>query len=231
MNTNYQMNRVQFTDLDLKDFSFVWNTWICPLAKKLPIQMDAQFVKSVKFKVRDFSEIEPLARQYYLEKREAVKNEFYGAYASLGLHLMDFHKLSAVLCRTLIEFKIYSYDIALAEKYIRNEQIHSKDTNWLVHNALINYRFALHASIDFLYRSMLFRLDKRHSEVFDKLKAQGNLNLYKDNCSDNHESFENSLVLDLAKRDVNNRSFDCFLYSTIMFQLEEYNVQLLKSSV
>ena len=37
------------------------------------------------------------------------------------------------------------------------------------------------------------------------------------------ESFENCIILDLAKRDINNHSFDYFMYAIIMYQLEEHN--------
>ena len=77
---------------------------------------------------------------------------------------------------------------------------------------------------------MLFRLKSTETDLYEKLKKEKKLNLYTVKVSKDqvHESFENSLVLDLAKRDINNRSFDCFLYSTIMYQLEEYNKMLLR---
>ena len=43
------------------------------------------------------------------------------------------------------------------------------------------------------------------------------------------ESFENCIILDLAKRDIGNRSFDYFMYAIIMYQLEEHNKSLLIS--
>ena len=74
---------------------------------------------------------------------------------------------------------------------------------------------------------MLFKYQDE-SQINQKLRNQRKLILY-DSTQDIglHESFENYMVLDLAKRDINNRSFDYFMYAANMFQLEEYNRILL----
>lgn len=218
------------SEVDISDFSFIWKEWIVPAIDKIAKQMDPAFQKATNFSIRDLSEIEKSASKYYIEKREATKKEYYGDDPSVVAkkHLMDFHKLSAILCRTLIEHKVYYYDVQKCNEYIEAQKIDSKNTDWLVHNVLVNFRLAFYASVVFLYQSMLFRLKKDNSDLYPLLETQKKLNLYTNGERGNtHESFENSLVLDLAKRDINNRSFDCFLYSAIMFQLEEYNKLLL----
>lgn len=222
------------SEIDIMDFSFVWNKWIVPLINKIPEQMDADFKQRAKFSVRDLERLEYLASKYYIEKREAIKREYYGEDAKdvSKKHLMDFHKLSAVLCRTLIEYKVYDFDTSVCNQYIAEEKIDSKDTDWLVHNVLVNFRLAFYASVVFLYQSMLFNFQRETPELYELLRKQKGLNLYVKKRNGNvHESFENSLVLDLAKRDINNRSFDCFLYSAIMYQLEEYNRMLLEQQL
>ena len=215
MSTRFDMG---ISEIDIQDFDFIWDNWMVPLINKLPNQMDAEFKEKTGFSIRDLEPIKVAASKYFVDKRDSVKKEYYGNYPSVVLdkHLMDFHKLSSVLCRTMIENKVYTYDVNLCIQY------------WLVHNALINFRLAFYSSIVLLYQSMLFRLEPSEKELYEKLKAQKRLNLYTAiSAAKTHESFENSLVLDLAKRDINNRSFDCFLYSTIMYQLEEYNKMLL----
>lgn len=217
-------------EVDISDFSFIWKKWIIPTIDKIAKQMDPDFQKATNFYVRDLAEIEKAASKYYIEKRETTKKEYYGDDPSIvsKKHLMDFHKLSAILCRTLIEHKVYYYDVQKCYEYIEAKKIDSKNTDWLVHNVLVNFRLAFYASVVFLYQSMLFKLKNENSDLYVLLKDQKKLNLYTNGKHGNtHESFENSLVLNLAKRDINNRSFDCFLYSAIMFQLEEYNKLLL----
>lgn len=220
------------SEIDIQDFDFIWNKWLLPLIKDLVEQMDREFKEKTGFAVKDLDLIKGIASEFFIKKRDAVKKEYYGDYPGevLEKHLMDFHKLSAVLCRTMIENKVYTYDVNACIKYIEEHHIDSKNTDWLVHNALINFRLAFYSSVVLLYQSMLFRLKSTETDLYEKLKKEKKLNLYTVKVSKDqvHESFENSLVLDLAKRDINNRSFDCFLYSTIMYQLEEYNKMLLR---
>ena len=221
-------------EIDISDFGFIWKEWISPLIVKISEQMDPEFKRMSNFSIRDLSWIEILASKYYVEKRETIKKEYYGDDPSSASkkHMMDFHKLSAVLCRTLIEYKVYNFDTRICGQYIEDKKIDSKNTDWLVHNALVNFRLAFYVSVVFLYQSMLFRLEEENTILYEALRDQKKLNLYtKENNGNVHESFENSLVLDLAKRDINDRSFDCFLYSTIMYQLEEYNKLLLRNSI
>lgn len=227
------------SDLDIYDFGFVWKKWVIPAIDKISKQMDSDFKSFVNFSVRDLDEIEKSAGEYFIKKREATQKEYYGDDPAVvsKKHLMDFHKLSAILCRTLVEHKVYYYDVQKCSEYIKVRNIDSKNTDWLVRNVLVNFRLAFYASVIFLYQSMLYKFEKSNCGLYELLRNQKKLNLYTlDSNANNitygqqdstHESFENSLVLDLAKRDINNRSFDCFMYSTIMFQLEEYNKLLL----
>ena len=211
------------------DFDYIWQEWIIPLVNEIPTQMDEKFKEYAKFEIRDLQDIKANVKKFYLQKLESIKKEYYG---DSKKHFMDFHKLSAILCRSLIEYKVYNFDTSLCEQYIREQRIDSKNTDWLVCNALVNFRLAFYSSVVLLYQSMLFNLKDDSEELYVLLRDQRKLNLYTSKRNPNvHESFENSLVLDLAKRDVNNRSFDCFLYSTILYQLEEYNKIILQHQV
>lgn len=219
-------------DSNLSDFNYIWDNWVVGSLSKIESQMDTDFKRQANVRRRNTDEIKKVAAEYFLSKREKIKKEYYGETPSSNSHLMDFHKLSAILCRTLIEYKVYDFDIAECKKYIEKNSVDSKNTDWLVHNALVNFRVAFYASIVFLYNSILFQLSSSKSQLYPLLLQQKKLNLYTHEDKGNiHESFENSLVLNLAKRDVNNRSFDTFLYSTIMYQLEQHNMMLLKNEL
>ncbi len=217
------------------NFEYIWREWITPLISDLQNQMDTNFVKQCDVKIRDISKIETVAEKYYQKKRREAKNTFYGEYKkenSDDEHWMDFHKLAAVLCRTLIEYKVFDFDVDKCQQYINDNNIDKYNTNWVVKNALVNFRLAFYTSVVFLYQSMLFQYSSENPELFEKLKQQGKLDLYDTQKKDYipntvQESFENCLVLDLAKRDIGNRSFDYFMYAIIMYQLEEHNKHLL----
>lgn len=96
----------------------------------------------------------------------------------------------------------------------------------------MNYRLAFYGSVVFMFHSMQFEYHERDSVLFELLEKKGKLNLYETNLPNNgkvKESFENCIILDLAKRDNGNRSFDYFMYAIIMYQLEEHNKNLLLS--
>lgn len=214
----------------LTNFQFIWQKWVMPLADDLLEQVDNDFYENTKLKKRNMDELLVAAEKYFKKKRKELKIEFYGYGYENKLHRMDFHKLSSILCRTLLQYKVFDFDIIECEKIAESKD--GKDIDWLVKNALINFRLAFYTSVVFLYQSMLFEYDNDENlEVFEKLKKKGCLDLYerhnKNILNGVHESFENSVVLDLAKRDINNKSFDFLMYATIMYQLEEYNKAIL----
>ncbi len=237
------------TDTDKKDFNFIWKTFVIPAIQGIFEQSDPMFREKCKLSIRDLDKLEHDVCKCFFDRRENLKKYYYGKNYSKAndriiisskqkngndkkadeQHLLDFHKLSSILCRSLIEHKVYSLDLKSCINLAKEKK--SDETDWLIKNVLINYRLAFYASVVFLYQSMLFRYSEQESAFADKivhsyLIEQKRLNLYfSDYTNENsvHESFENCLVLDLAKRDIDNRSFDFFMYSTIMYQLEEYN--------
>lgn len=213
---------------DMSNFRYIWINWINPLIKDLYAQTDKKFVEYCKVEIRDLDNIYNNAEKYYQRKREEVKRTFYGEYHkgdSQLDHRMDFHKISAIICRTFIEYKVYNFDEVLCQQYV-DKNIDSYDTDWVVRNALINYRLAFYSSVVFLFHAMQFEYYTEDKELFDLLEKESKLNLYETHISNNtkvKESFENCIILDLAKRDINNHSFDYFMYAIIMYQLEEHN--------
>lgn len=207
-----------------------------PLVNELYAQTDEEFRKYCNVQIRNLEQICNNAEGYCQQKREEVKRAFYGEYHkgdSETEHRMDFHKISAILCRTLIEYKVYDFDESLCREYI-DRNIDSYNTDWVVKNALINFRLAFYSSVVFMFHAMQFETYKENKNLFKLLEQKGKLNLYETHISSNgkvKESFENCMILDLAKRDIGNHSFDYFMYAIIMYQLEEHNKNLLLSEL
>lgn len=222
---------------NISNFQFIWEEWLVPLIDDLYDQTDENFRKFCHLEKRNLEQIEKAAEKYYQKKRQEVKKAFYGDYKkgdSINEHRMDFHKIGAILCRTFIEYKVFNFDTMKCKDYI-DANISSYDTDWVVKNALINFRFAFYSSIVFLYQAMIFEYSTEYPEIYDDLCDAEKLHLYhpkeivdaQNNKKQVNESFENCVVLDLAKRNINNKSFDYFMYSIILYQLEEYNRGLL----
>lgn len=218
----------QMIDVEnLNNFNFIWDKWIVSTVKKVFAQMDDEFKTKCSARILDCAEIKEKAEDYFQKRRAQLKDDYYGRDGGKENddHRMDFHKLSAIICRTMVEHKTVTFSLDECEEY--SLKIDPHDTNWLVRNSLINYRIAFLSSVVFLYNAMLFKYQDE-AQINQKLRDQRKLILY-DSAQDIglHESFENYMVLDLAKRDINNRSFDYFMYAANMFQLEEYNRILL----
>lgn len=224
---------------ELSNFQYIWEQWIVPLIDDLYSQMDDGFKRYCHASIRDLNKIRIDAEKYYQKKRALAKKEFYGEYHkgdSETDHRMDFHKIGAIICKTLIEHKVYDFDTDCCEKYVKQKN-DPCDTDWVVRNALINFRLAFYGSVVFLFQAMRFEYSKNNPSLYKKLSQKGKLDLYKINLNAEKsdaiclrpvkESFENCIVLDLAKRDIGNRSFDYFMYAIILYQLEEHNKNLL----
>lgn len=209
---------------------------ITPLVNDIYIQSDPKFREYCNIRIRNLDRICDDAEIYYQQKREEAKRVFYGEYHrgdSETEHRMDFHKISAVICRTLIEYKVYDFDENLCREYI-DKNIDSYDTDWGVRNALINFRLAFYSSVMFMFHAMQFEYYKENTVLFELLNKKGKLDLYETHAFNDDkikESFENCIILDLAKRDIGNHSFDYFMYAIIMYQLEEYNRNLLLGEI
>lgn len=217
---------------DLTNFQYIWNQWIIPLVDDLYAQVDNDFRQFCNLRIRDLDKICMEAERYYQKKRIEVKKEFYGEYHkgdSETDHRMDFHKIGAIICRTLIEYKVFEFDINCCRKYVE-QKVDPYNTDWVVKNALINFRLAFYSSVVFLFQAMRFEYFKSNKLLYKALSEKGMLDLYNASSTDVKlvkESFENCIVLDLAKRDIGNRSFDYFMYAIILYQLEEHNKILL----
>lgn len=221
----------------LSNFQYIWSQWIIPLIEDLYSQLDESYREYCNVQIRDLQKICIDAEQYYQKKREEVKRDFYGEYhredSKMG-HRMDFHKIGAIVCRTLIEYKVYDFDTMRCKEYV-DRNISASDTDWVVKNALINFRLAFYSSVVLLFHAMRFEYFKEDKDLYKRLCQKSKLDLYgTDDSQDDQvkesqakESFENCIVLDLAKRDIRNRSFDFFMYAIVLYQLEEHNKNLL----
>lgn len=228
---------------ELSNFQYIWKQWIVPLIDDLYSQMDDEFKRYCHARIRDLNKICIDAEKYYQKKRALVKKEFYGEYHkgdSETDHRMDFHKIGAIICKTLIEHKVYDFDTDCCKKYVEQKN-DPYDTDWVVKNALINFRLAFYGSVVFLFQAMRFEYSKDYPSLYKELSQKGKLDLYKIKLKTEKsdiaclkpvkESFENCIVLDLAKRDIGNRSFDYFMYAIILYQLEEHNKNLLLEKI
>lgn len=219
---------------ETSNFRYIWNQWIVPLADDLYAQLDNDFKQYCHVRIRNMDKICVNAEKYYQKKRVEVKKEFYGEYHrgdSQKNHRMDFHKIGSIICKTLIEYKVFDFNTNSCRKYVEQKN-DPYDTDWVVKNTLINFRLAFYSSVVFLFQAMRFEYAKSNKELYKALSKKGKLDLYRTKSTNPvKESFENCIVFDLAKSDIGNRSFDYFMYAIILYQLEEHNKNLLLKQI
>lgn len=93
---------------------------------------------------------------------------------------------------------------------------------------------------NYLFFDLWIKLSFRHgkcqyettdTDFYNKLADAENLDLYEPSIDPKEktvkESFENCMVLDLAKRDIENQSFDYLMYGIVLYQLEQHNKYVL----
>lgn len=219
------------SELDLSNnFRLIFENIVTPLIPQMSAEMDDAFVSSTGFRIKDLSNCCAQCESFYERKKVELKKIFYGDKFSLSderILLFDIHKVASISCYSLIKHKIFAFDENRAVRFIRDRKI--EDTTWIINNALVNYKLAFHTSVSMIYYKLLYDADKQFNIKLDNaLKSQKGLSLYKTRVG--HESFANSIILDLAKRDIHKRSFDYFLYSALLFQLEEYNKEFFKNN-
>ena len=161
---------------------------------------------------------------------------------------MDFHKLSAVMCRCIIGNKPFSFDKAVAEKYLK--QSHSKRKSqksgisilrYQIDNIYVNYKLAFlvgesiafddlvqwaQRQIDYVQRNPRNDVDSEkvisiYSRFIERLDNVGTLLDYEWE-NKQHDPFFESMVNCLIKNDILKRDFNYLLFAANMFQWQEY---------
>lgn len=220
----------------LTNFKQIFNNIISPIIDEIESEVDKNFKQDCQLKRKDLNIVCNQCEIFYQNKREELKRIFYGnKYTNEKLDddtfCLDLHKIGAIICYSLIKYKVFSFVFdrnkfdSLFDDSASKEE---KTTDWIINNVLVNYKLAFHFSVAFIYYKMIFDANNENNiKLCNKLEKQRGLSLYKEKehseSKKKHESFANSVILDLFKRDVKGRSFDYFMYATLLFQLEEYN--------
>lgn len=243
----------------MKDISSVhFNKYLLPDIIKPTIlaiesNMDENFKNAVGFYnyVNDDGYIQKLS-DCYEEKREWLKDAYFGDNIDDN-SLLDMHKIAAVLCRSILSFKPFAFDISKANRYknrvekeLRKDktktenQIKNELLYWTINNYWSNYKVAIDIALCATYFDLVDKLGEMeqdqskniyHIDIVDMLKhlTENGLDTYKKNTTPiplSHETFYWSLIINLAINDTNQRDFDYLSMATICFQIQQYSVLL-----
>lgn len=221
-----QLNKTVHSNSFEQSFTFFWDTIILPtiLAAEEDAEEEFKDFCNLQFACSNINEYKSELQQFYRDKREWLK----GVYLPHDEHpILDIHKISAVLCRSMLAYKPFCFDFNAAEEYVLRKFSNNKDNHidWFVSNIYMNYKVAFYASVGLIYAEILDSYspngDKSDAEAFQYFMNLGGLVFYKK--SPTHDNYVNSCILALQKNDVLNRKFDYLSYAINMFQLEEFN--------
>ena len=211
---------------------------ISPVIENVECCVSKEFIEATQFVVKkDTQYFDALARVYE-EKRDWLRDKYWGNRQVDGKsHLIDMHKIAAVLCRAVISCKPFSFDVKKAEELMKQ---HEQDLNWIVNNYLSNYRVAVDVAMLTCFYDMVDRLGclekdpLKASELYGmvdvdgqlrELVDRGGLDYYSDPIlPQQHEPYYNSLVYSVAMNDTHKRDFDYLGFAINCFQLQQYNV-------
>ena len=221
-----QLSEKDYSDFFKQSFDFFWNVVILPtiIAAEEDVDQDFKTACNLQLAYDDIDQYKQDLMNFYHEKRQWLK----GVYLPHDDHpTLDMHKLSALLCRSILAYKPLYFDFKNAEKFVVNKFSEDKNNHidWFVNNIYVNYKVAFYVSAGLVYLQLLEDFspkgDNPNPEAFQYfLDLQGIIYYPK---SQHHDNYENSCIIALQKNDVLNRDFDYLTYATNMFQLEMYN--------
>jgi hypothetical protein len=221
-------------------FDYIWDTSVYPAIKYCISQLDDSLKAQLDFHCENLNDYNHELGKMFIRKREWLKDKYLpekGEDARL-----DFHKLSALLCRCIIGNKVFSFNKASAEKWFEKRK--NDDTisieekmKWQIDNVYINYKLAFWASAGLIYVNLISWAYKRienekrsevinvYTEFLKRLEQEKNLIPYKKSLE--HDDFCTSMIVALMKNDLLLRDFDYLNYAASMFQWQEYTKRII----
>lgn len=225
-----------------RGFDYIWDGIIANVIDYCEKNMDQNFCEKAEICLVEHNQYKNKLRDAYHKKREWLKGEYLPYQINPTL---DFHKLSAIICRCIIGYKPISYNEKVAELFFkanRSCRISSSDKlKWQISNVYVNYRIAFLSAAGVAYDDLLCwaqsRIDNLKSKSFEaatpenerlkiynqfKEKLIEKSTLYMYQKSPTHDDFESSMIVALMKNDMLKRDFDYLSFATNMFQWQEY---------
>ena len=236
------------------EFDYMWEDSVHPLIKMCDEQLDTNYKAAVALKIKNLDEYKAELRELYRHKRDWLKKEYlpYEKKATL-----DFHKLSAVMCRCIIGNKPFVFDQNIAEQYLKqshNERQHGRPGCEILRDQIdtiyVNYKLAFlvgesiafYDLVQWAQRQIAYIQKEptlvaepektiRAYELFiKKMDESGILSDY-EWVNKRHDPFFESMVSCLIKNDILKRDFDYLFFAANMFQWQEYTKQILFNEI
>ncbi len=218
--------------VQIPTFDYFWDDVIFPSIQRCVAEMDKQVSHDIDFSCREYQSYKLELSEVFKRKREWLKREYLSKEDDPTL---DFHKFSALFCRSIIGNKPFLFSLPKAEKLFKeiseheNMQEHEK-LQWEINNVYFNYKCAFYVARGIAYIDLFYwaiekaKNDSINSELYEKFQQELNkrkdLETYKK--SPNHDDFITSMIVSLMKNDILMRDFDYLTFAASMFQWQEH---------
>lgn len=136
----------------------VWEKVIKRSIRLCEKQLDTTFKDESKFSVCNLNDYKLQLKKIYRRKRQWLKKVYL---PNDGDATLDFHKLSAALCRSIIGLKPFKYDMPIAERLFvevkkKTDCSQKERISWQVNNSYINYKLAFLVAEGMIYIDLLY---------------------------------------------------------------------------
>lgn len=234
---------------DSSAYDKMWEKIILPSIQLCKEELDNDFAMQAKVTISDLELYKEKLKEIYKRKREWLKREYL---PNEDNPTLDFHKLSAVMCRSIIGVKPFCYDVDIAEEiFLRVSKDvslkHSDMVGWQIRNVYVNYKLAFLVAEGINFVDLLYWAQKKLDTIKNDYSEE-DIDKNIDNCgtkievynkfidllnnsqhrlfnyarSESHDNFIISSIVALMKNDYLKRDFDYLQFAISMFQWQEY---------
>lgn len=101
--------------------------------------------------------------------------------------ILDFHKLSAIMCRCIIGIKPFKFDLSIAERLFaevqkRKDYSQKDKISWQVNNVYVNYKLALLVAEGMIYIDLLYWAQCKIDDLEKQCSSVDSSRKDNDNC-------------------------------------------------
>lgn len=207
----------------------LWSKFILPALTKAESDLNKDFSDYVGLKNIVSDEYKMALSSIYEEKREWLKNIYFGDFKTSEERCLDMHKIAAIICRSIIRCKPFTFDVEKANEYKQNYKL-DKDLTWIINNYFVNYKVAVNSAFLITLYDLYDKLGEKAREeqpndkILEMIKnfSEHGFEMYRSSIIKlEHESFYKSVILNLVINDTNGRNFDYLGFATMCFQLQQ----------
>lgn len=160
-----------------RGFDYMWEGVIAQTIDFCVQEIDKDFFEKAEVEVASLNKYKMKLRESYHKKREWLKIEYL---PHKYKPILDFHKLSAIICRCIIGFKPVAYNENIADLlFLENQkQIFDVDERknadkklkWQIENIYVNYRIAFLSAAGLAYDDLLCWIQRKIKNLTKKEK-------------------------------------------------------------